>query len=453
MRNRLLFAAIAASLVACSGDSGTIAISIVTAPGSTVMDTVQTARLTLSDPVTVVETERDASGRLVLDLTVEASGNNAAVRFEGFDSDGVLVAVGATPVLPLAAIDADIDIYVAAPNSLAEAPVSLDPPRTDMGVAQLSYGVLFAGGRDGDGAASDDAQVYNTYDHAFQIGDPLPEPRVSPILAGGANGQVYIFGGTDDAGGASSKVWRFDTNAAPAGAYYPLTSKPEYARASGEAAIVGTDLFVVTGDPVLSIDGVGGGVDPYPPADGLSFDGACVSTILFSGHLLSLVAGLDVGTSGSMLISDGIITELAASPAEMAREGHACVVLYDGSFLVVGGEHPTSGLLASAVRFDAVKKEFTVVPSLLATPRRNAAIASSGAYVIVAGGTDDTGTIVGTAEIYDGDNLQRVDTVTMLVPRTGAVATSLPNGQIMIAGGVDENGDPVGTIELFTPAP
>ena len=119
-----------AGLCGCGGITGTIALELVTAPGSTVLADLTRARLTLSDPLTVVEVERGDDGRFRLELDVLALGPAGQLTFEGFDAGGARRALGRTPGLPVAAIDADVAIYVAAPDTLAAAPALSRPPAT-----------------------------------------------------------------------------------------------------------------------------------------------------------------------------------------------------------------------------------------------------------------------------------------------------------------------------------
>ena len=117
----------------CGGATGTIGLELVTAPGSTVLTDVARARLTLSSPPTVVDATRGPDGKFHLALDVVAEGPSGTLTFEGWDASDALIAIGRTPALPIAAIDAEIAIYVAAPDSLAAAPVALDPPRSAVG--------------------------------------------------------------------------------------------------------------------------------------------------------------------------------------------------------------------------------------------------------------------------------------------------------------------------------
>ena len=122
--------------------------------------------------------------------------------------------------LPLAAIDANVNVYLGPPLGLAEAPVSLDPPRSKMGTTAASFGVLFAGGQNAEGAL-DKVEVYSTYMHAMQDGADLPQAVSDPSVAPGTTGFIYILGGTDSDGQPTSQSFAFDTTVPPAGTYRP----------------------------------------------------------------------------------------------------------------------------------------------------------------------------------------------------------------------------------------
>jgi len=435
---------------ACQGDVGTIRVSLVTAPGSAVMDDVVHARLTLTDPHTVVEADREPGGSISLEMEVVADGPSGYVTFEGFDASDELVAFGRSGPLPIAAIDADVAIYIATPMSLAEAPVTLEPARSELAVTRLSYGLLFAGGRDGDGAPIGDLRIYNIYRHDFQVGDTLPSPRASMTAVAGDYGYVYLFGGYDATGEESATLWAFDTTLAPAGAYSVLVTSEALARAGANAAPIGQEAFLVTGDPPAVIDGVSGRVTA------IAYTAAMIgtaTTVTIGEVRYTLVAGRDAGGTGAALYVGGSFDELdVPAPAEIDRTGHGEVALADNDILVVAGE-TAGGLAAHAVRFAVAERTFTVLDDFLATPRRDAAVAATTEYVVVAGGRDADGNLVGDAEVFDATTLAPVADVPMVVPRYGAAASGLSNGQVLIAGGLDADGNPVGEMELFTGAP
>ena len=115
------------------------------------LDAATHARITLSDPPTVVEADK-VDGQFALSLDVETTNANSILSFEAFDASGATVAVAQSPPFPVAGITARVRLFVAAPNSLAAAPVQLPTPRSGIGASLLSYGVILAGGRGADGA-------------------------------------------------------------------------------------------------------------------------------------------------------------------------------------------------------------------------------------------------------------------------------------------------------------
>lgn len=441
---RVVIAAVCASLAACTGDVGTISVALVTAPNSTVLDGVVRARLSVDSPPAEVEGDV-VDGQLLLDLDVIAEGQAGLVSFEGFDADGDAIAFGKSGPLPIAAVDAEIVIYVAAPLSLDEAPIALDPPRTQMGSSLLSFGALFAGGTTADGSPTADMVVYNVYDHDFQLGENLPAPRAAPTVITGSSGYVYLFGGRDADGADTSDALRFDTNVAPAGMYSPMSTGEGLARSGASGAALGSEQFLVLGNPLVVIDGLIARAAELqaPPLDGLA------ATVFFDNVGHTYIVGAGAGTGGGTLFVNGGFTALS-NPSDMERTGHGLTILPNGEMLVAGGE-TTDGFIADGMRFNAVTRTFGAEPDMLATPRRDAVVAATARYVVVAGGTDENGDLVGDAEIFDAATFERVAVVPMLVPRTGATGQALSNGQVIIAGGTDASGEPVGTIELFTP--
>ncbi len=445
MRVRSL-AALLACAAGCQGAVGTIDLQIVTAPGSTVMDDVQHIRLTLTNPDKVIEADR-VGGSFDLQLEVNAHGQNGQVYFEGFDAGDTLVASGRTAPLPIGAVDETVKIYVAPPVSLQEAPVTMPTALSERGASRLTYGVLYAGGRDASGAPSDEAVIYNVYDHALQAGEPLPAARAGPSVMTASYGRVIIFGGEDDTGAPSADGWEFDTNVAPAGAYTPMSTQSTLARAGARAVPIDTDAFMVLGDPLVYIDAIANSAAPFDGADPL--DGAAVSVIL-GGRVYTLIAGADAGVTGATLRIANEFRELPNAPAELSRTGHDAALLPDGTILIVGGA-TGAGIQASGIRYDVAQDQFTVIADMLETPRNDAAVAATDDYVVVAGGTDETGTVVGTAEVFDATTLDRVAVLPMVVPRTLATARRMANGQVIVTGGVNANGAPTDVIELFTP--
>jgi hypothetical protein len=441
-------AALTALIVsACTGDVGTLQIDVATTPGSTLKDDVQSLRVTVTDPETVVVVDK-VDGGFAVDLEVTAEGITGYVEVEGFDAEGEAIAFGRSGPLPIAAIDARITIYLGAPLSLEAAPVALEPARTDMGVTPLGYGVLYAGGSEAGGAASNALSIYNVYDHELQEGVDMPGPRIAPAAMAGSQGRVFVFGGRDGDGADTADLFYFDTNVAPAGAWADLPSDDALARSGAQAAPVGGNQFLITGDPVAAVDGLVGRAEAVDSAPG-PLTGT-VTSVLVADVINTLFAGDGAGVTGATLFTLGQFVTLDGAPAEISRTEHGAAPLANGDIVIIAGRTLT-GLPASAVRYQVRTREFTVVDDLLVTPRTGAAVAASLDYLIVAGGRDAGDNLLGDVEVIDAETLERVAVLPLLVPRTGASAEALPNGQILIAGGIDAAGAPVGTLELFTP--
>lgn len=456
--NRILARArgvsVLASLVACgfmagcTGLEGTIRISVVTAPDSDLRDRVERVRLTSSNPMMTVEVDRSPDGSFALSLDLKATGANADITFEGFAADGTLIAYGRTPPVPIQAIEADIAIYVAAPMSLAEAPVPMPSARRDMGVARLPSGVALAGGRLADGEVSGALDVYSAYNHDFQQIRDMPGARAGITAFAGAIGSIYLFGGVDESGRDSANFWRLNTTEFdPTGSYFDLGADEAWARSFASAAPIANEQFMLTGDPPLVIANLTGGIDDDPGAPALF---GTATTIITDGAYHTLFIGAGNGDGGGFVLSGDNYTALD-EPA-LRRMGHGTVVLPDATALTLGGQtadfFDTAGFSVDP-RSGAVARH----PGLLTVARVDAAIAATSEFVVVAGGRDAGGAIVPDAEILDATTLEPVATLPMVVPRHGATAVALNSGQVAIFGGLDSADSPVDTIELFTPEP
>ncbi|MEZ4399568.1 MAG: hypothetical protein R3B06_06100 [Kofleriaceae bacterium] len=447
--------ALALLAAGCGGVTGTFSLELVTAPGSTVLAEVARGRLTLSQPPTVVEATRGADGQLHFELDVAADGPAGRLTFEGFDAGDRRIAIGRSPALPVAAVDADVAIYVSGPDQFAAAPVTLDPPRTAVGAAAYPFGVLIAGGLEAGDVASDRVAIYNAYTHRWQAGVGLPTPRVAPSVGGTSSGYAYVFGGRDAAGADTGTFWRYDTTVAPAGAVQVIDDQPGLARSGAPLALVRTEAFIVGGgaSPVV-LDGLtrtATAAATLPP-----LAGAATSVVVPAADgtdaLYAVYAGAGTGTGGVVTIGPGGVTDEPGVPAAALRVGHGLAPTADGRVVVVGGA--SGGVpLASGLVISPATHLVTELPALLATPRTDAAIALAGGVLVVAGGIDAGGAVLADAELFDATTLAPRGVVPLVMARAGAVARPLDTGQVLLVGGVDAGGQPVGTVELFTPAP
>ncbi len=436
----LLWIAVAAGLGACSGQEGTIGITIVGAPDSDVLPQIDRIVATLQSPARTFEGTRDSDNRLSLSIELKADGSSGDLIVEGFSADNTLIAVGRVGPLPLSAIDADIAVYMAAPLSVEAAPAQLDPPRSHLGSAVATGGALFVGGLGPEGALAD-IDGYSTYLHSLQAGLDMPTPVSDPAVMTGSSGFIYILGGRDAEGQPRAESYSFN----PSGIYQTLLVSDENARSGVGMTVVGQDLFVVSGDPGLLLDGFSGTARPL--LNGEELDGPPV-TLLSDTNLQVIFAGSGV-SGGGAIYENGQIQRVGAPDELLLRSGHRGIGLPTNEALYVGGA--LAGVATTtAVLFKPLTGSFQTI-ELLATPRRNPALAITSRYLLVVGGEADDGQPIGDVEVFDASTLDLIAVIPLQVPRKNTSAQPLGNGQVLIAGGQDASGAPIGILELFTP--
>jgi hypothetical protein len=424
--------ALACALAACGGTTGTVTLDLATAPGSTVLDAVQQLRLTVTDPHQVIEAGRTAAGfDLAFDL--DASGASGAVIVEGFDAAGALVACGQSPTFPVAAINAHIVVYMAAPRSIALAPVALPAARSEVSGTALDYGAVLAGGRDAGGAPSTAIAIYNAYDHTLVAGIPLPAARTGVALGAATGGAVYLFGGLGPDGNPTGTLWRFDTTVAPNGAFSTIADRAEFARTDQRIVPTSTNHYLITGTPALGFDL--GTLAARTDIDALPAEAATV--VPADGKPAAIFAGAQL-----VRYRQDKFDSLAGSE----RRNATAAALPGGRVVVIGGGAPE--LTRDALVIDAATGMISAIPDVLTVARSHPSVAATSRYVIVAGGTDMSGALIATAEVLDAQSLAPITTLPIL-PRTGVFAVALPTDQVLLVGGTPA----AGQIELFTPEP
>jgi hypothetical protein len=426
---------LALALGGCPGETGTVTVSLTTAPGSTLLDGVQTLRLVLTNPRQETTAQRTATG-FDLSLELPATDMTGALLVDGLDVSGILIANGASPPFPLGGINGRVVIYMAAPNTIGASPRLLDPARSELAIGVVQYGAILAGGKLGTGEPSDALAIYNAFDHTLLAGMAMPAARAAAAIAVGDRNITSIFGGRDSAGVPTGTLWRFDPSVAPSGAYLELGDKASFARADQLAVPIGGERFLVTGAPVAELFTLDGSVIAREEIATLPATGAAV--VGNDGIPTAIFAGPD----GVVRVRNNTFSSL--SIPEAARAGASAVAVPGGKVLVACGG-------PAAIRIDAASGTGEVIPALPVTDKTACALAATGRHVLVAGGLV-AGAVDGTAEIYDASTLALVASLPLVVPRANAIAVALPNDQILIAGGVDATGAPIATLELFTPA-
>jgi len=424
------------AVAACADQSGTLTVTLTTAPSSHVLDAASELRLVLTNPHQVQTATRGASG-FSLAIEVPASGATTSLIVDALDDTGAIVATGASPPFALGGSDAAVVVYMAAPNTIGAAPAALATARSAIAAGTLAYGAIVAGGLDPTGAASEAIEIYNAYNHTLIEGMTMPAARSAQILGVGDNGLVYLFGGDDSTGTATDSLWSFDTTAAPAGSYSDFGDKAGFARANAPAVPIASDEFLIGGTPGFDLLAPEGAITAVTQVPALPGAGASVEAS--DGTTTALFAD----QTGVVRYRAGAYD--APTIAGAARTGAAVIALSGGDFAIACGS-------PDGVQIDAATEAATPLTGVPGTAKTGCATAATAGVVLIAGGTLAAGGIDPTAAIYDAATFAPIATATLVVPRTGALALPLPNGQILIAGGVDASGAPIATLELFTPA-
>lgn len=411
-------------LTACNGTVGTLKLTLATAPGSTLLDSAQTLQLTITNPHQVTTATRGANG-FAIDLQMPATTATGSIIVEALDGGGTRIAAGESPPVPFGAIDATIVVYMAVPNTIGTAPAMLAPARTHLGTGQLTYGAVLAGGHVATGEPSDAIAIYNAFDHSLTGGLALPAARDGVAVGVGANNQVYLFGGYDDASAVTGTLWRFDTNATPNGAYTDFGDKSGFARSNAALVPLGNDHFLITGMPAAELNGPGGTVAAHTEIASLPAAGASVTGT--DGVVTSVFAG----DTGIVRFRNAAFDTLDATP----RTGAAVVALPTGKLAVVCG--PGTGELVDPATG-------ALTPLTITAPAGCGAAVTSRHLVIAADAT---------AQVFDATTLAPIAQPPLVTPRGSPNLIALPNGQVLIAGGNDTTGAPIATLELFTPEP
>ena len=436
--SRHLAVAFALVAAACNNSSGTLDVSLVTAPGSTLLGSAQTLDVYLTSPAQEQVVKRTSSG-FSLDISVNADSNVSALIVDALDGSGDLIATGASPPFVLAATNGDIAIYMAPPNTIGAAPAMLDAARTGVAITALSYGAAFAGGVDGSGTVGTELAIYDAFDHTLTQGSAMPAARSQQIIGDGSSDIIYLYGGKDGSGNATSSFWSFDTSVSPDGAYDEFTTSTGLPSV-GQLALMDDydDDFVVSGTPPILFEGLEGSAVALSGVASLPAAGATVTTAT------DTVIAVFVGSDSVVTVASGSAQSYSIAAAERAGASVAAIGT-NGQVLVACGGSTTASVITAATG------TATTYPMVPATARTGCAIAATAKSIVIAGGTDGSGNVLTTADIFDATTFAPVATIPLVVPRTGATAIPLSNDQVLIAGGVDGSGAPSAVIELYTP--
>lgn len=422
---------LAAAFAAACQPPGTLSVELVV-PGGTLPAGATQVRVDLDTPPFTQTTNLDTDGSFEIDTELDATAAAGRLTVTLLDRAGVALAHGVSPPLDLAGDDGLVRIFVA-PRGFSPAPFDW-PALADVAVAQLSYGALFAGGRDAQGTKTSGVIIYSVYSQEIVDGSPMPGARSGQVAAASALNLVALYGGLGSGDTPAGDLWEFDTNVPPAGGYIPVPTFPALARAGAVAAPLGADKYLVTGSPPAILDIDAGNLTAITNAPA----GAAAATVAVS----TTTAG---GTAAVILAGPTGIFRYDAAAASFSqldatpRAGAAVTALADGRVLV-----------AFAGGTTLVTSDGILTPGPAIAFRDRAAAALAGTTVVVAGGFDFGGAARADADLIDA-NLN-VSLVPMASPRGAPAAVGLANQTVLVLGGrASDGGAPQGGAEILTP--
>ncbi|MFY2561868.1 Kelch repeat-containing protein [Corallococcus terminator] len=324
-------------------------------------------------------------------------------------ADGRVLLVGGTTAAPGAPSDfRACELYTPGASTPWSATGNLVKARHEHAATRLSDGrVLVSGGITprGDGR---NAELYDPTTGTWSETGPLQVARARHTQTLLPNGKVLVVGGDNPAsaqGLASAEL--FD----PATGTWALTAAPTHTYSGHTATLLKQGDVLVLGNRLQH--------ERYNPTANTWSAVANSGNVLASGHSATLLTKTDSGlvlVVGPRWINDvpeqrasfydPVTNTWAFGAVSVVRTGHAAVELSNGSVLVVGGIHPTTGTpVTSAERYNIGATGWTVMPAL-ALARRDfklSLIASSPDKVLINGGWNrDSGGVLSRqpSELY-----------------------------------------------------
>ena len=238
-----------------------------------------------------------------------------------------------------------------------------------------------------------------------------------------ADGRVLVAGGTDVDRRPLRTAELFD----PVTGTWSAAEAPGFARGGARTAVVlanGKALFA-SGMQAELYDPATGHWEKAGPAGGAAGTHrlAHTVTLLPDGRVL-VVGGTTARAAGTAEVYSPETGEwtLVAAPA-VAREHHAAVVLPEGVVLMMGGEHYTTGALASVERFDPATGTWASTHALV-EPRGKlgAVVLPDGAVLVMGGGNEAAGMLSASERYVPGG------CVPALCPARAGMCGAVPDG-------------------------
>jgi hypothetical protein len=245
-----------------------------------------------------------------------------------------------------------------------------------------------------------EAEVYEPATGLWTEVRPMAEARHEPAVVVLPDGRVLVAGGTDADRRPLRSAELFD----PATGMWSGAASSGFVRGGVRTAVLlpGGKALFASGLQAELYDAATGRWEKAGPAGGAAGThrvGHTV-TLLPDGRVL-VVGG---GTARAAATAEVYSPEtgewtLVEAPA-LAREHHAAVVTVDGAVLVLGGEHVTTGTLASVERFDPATGTWGPADALEEPRGQAGAVLLPDGGVLVMGGVSAVGGLLAASEVY-----------------------------------------------------
>jgi hypothetical protein len=244
------------------------------------------------------------------------------------------------------------------------------------------------------------AELYDSVTGEWALVAPMSVPRIDPTAVLLADGRVLVVGGSDLDRRQLRSAELFD----PATLSWTPAEVPGWGHGGAHAAAVLLDgrVLFVSGMQAELFDPSTGRWAKAGPAGGAAGTHRSGHTVtrLADGRVLVVGGSTSRAAETAELFDPATDTWTLVAPPLMPRESHGAVISADGTVLVVGGYHFSSGTLGSAERFDPATGTWSLVTSLQ-VPRRGAGVMRlPGGEVLLVGGFNDAGGTLASTERY-----------------------------------------------------
>jgi hypothetical protein len=314
--------------------------------------------------------------------------------------------------------------------------------------------VLIAGGQTADWKTHPGAALFDPSTNTWSATAPLQVERMNHTATWLPDGRVLVVGGTNYPTPRLASCELYD----PAKGTWTRAADLPLGRKFHTATLLLDGRVLVTGgyDVVDAIDRA----DLYDPATDTWQAAPPLSTPRVFHRAILLLDGRVLVAGGSSTYQTNVdyldsaelfdpVTNAWTSTARMLSKRHyfAAERLPNGNVLVVGGQVPSQGTVATAEEYQVGDGTWRSLPPMTKPRKQHAILALPERGILVAGG-------LASGEGYTKVEIFEAATQTWLpldtaAPHAESSMTWLPDGRILFAGGQDGNGQVMATWEVF----